>query len=299
MALIPYEKTAGDKDPPLTCSFGPIREMYCGDPRCDCLTGHLLVGGTPLAVDVGTGRLDFLDMQTSVLREPLLAELRELVADQGVLAMLRAHYVAVRRYGEEHNYEHEDWTKLEPGELVPWQALFPQEGVELLPILKEIRPPKEGEQVPDFTDEDIAFRLGLGDAYCVDPRCDCHRVLWTVVAMAKEDRDMVRQLGTVVYDFRRRQPAVQAAVTGVDPDQLLYTVLMALRSFPGVIDAHAERYRRLRQLLIPLIQRQRRENDAGKASLTREAGRNDPCPCGSGKKYKKCHGAKPPTAKVG
>ncbi|MDQ3222320.1 MAG: SEC-C metal-binding domain-containing protein [Gemmatimonadota bacterium] len=22
-----------------------------------------------------------------------------------------------------------------------------------------------------------------------------------------------------------------------------------------------------------------------------EAGRNDPCPCGSGKKYKKCHGA--------
>ncbi|HEY4525910.1 MAG TPA: SEC-C metal-binding domain-containing protein [Candidatus Paceibacterota bacterium] len=22
----------------------------------------------------------------------------------------------------------------------------------------------------------------------------------------------------------------------------------------------------------------------------KEAGRNDPCPCGSGKKYKKCHG---------
>jgi uncharacterized protein YecA (UPF0149 family) len=22
-----------------------------------------------------------------------------------------------------------------------------------------------------------------------------------------------------------------------------------------------------------------------------QAGRNDPCPCGSGKKYKKCHGA--------
>src|SRR2546428_11617245 len=31
-----------------------------------------------------------------------------------------------------------------------------------------------------------------------------------------------------------------------------------------------------------------------------KAGRNDPCPCGSGKKYKKCHGknpvAKPPPA---
>ena len=24
---------------------------------------------------------------------------------------------------------------------------------------------------------------------------------------------------------------------------------------------------------------------------TREVGRNDPCPCGSGQKFKKCHGA--------
>jgi hypothetical protein len=27
---------------------------------------------------------------------------------------------------------------------------------------------------------------------------------------------------------------------------------------------------------------------------TRAAGRNDPCPCGSGKKYKKCHGSSKP-----
>jgi hypothetical protein len=27
-------------------------------------------------------------------------------------------------------------------------------------------------------------------------------------------------------------------------------------------------------------------------STTQKAGRNDACPCGSGKKYKKCHGAK-------
>jgi preprotein translocase subunit SecA len=28
-------------------------------------------------------------------------------------------------------------------------------------------------------------------------------------------------------------------------------------------------------------------------------GRNDPCPCGSGKKYKKCHGAPVPVAAAG
>jgi len=26
-------------------------------------------------------------------------------------------------------------------------------------------------------------------------------------------------------------------------------------------------------------------------AVARKVGRNDPCPCGSGKKYKKCHGA--------
>jgi len=30
--------------------------------------------------------------------------------------------------------------------------------------------------------------------------------------------------------------------------------------------------------------------DAGGGAVP-EVGRNDPCPCGSGKKYKKCHGA--------
>jgi uncharacterized protein YecA (UPF0149 family) len=29
---------------------------------------------------------------------------------------------------------------------------------------------------------------------------------------------------------------------------------------------------------------------AGQQRATPKVGRNDPCPCGSGKKYKKCHG---------
>jgi preprotein translocase subunit SecA len=38
----------------------------------------------------------------------------------------------------------------------------------------------------------------------------------------------------------------------------------------------------------------RGEEPAAPATVHRQAdkvGRNDPCPCGSGKKYKKCHGA--------
>jgi uncharacterized protein YecA (UPF0149 family) len=30
-----------------------------------------------------------------------------------------------------------------------------------------------------------------------------------------------------------------------------------------------------------------------------QVGRNEPCPCGSGKKYKQCHGRKPPGWRAG
>jgi len=33
------------------------------------------------------------------------------------------------------------------------------------------------------------------------------------------------------------------------------------------------------------------ERERVPVSVEKEPGRNDPCPCGSGKKYKKCHGA--------
>ncbi|MBV8841955.1 MAG: SEC-C domain-containing protein [Bryobacterales bacterium] len=34
-----------------------------------------------------------------------------------------------------------------------------------------------------------------------------------------------------------------------------------------------------------------REPEPEKPPALPKVGRNDPCPCGSGKKYKKCHGA--------
>jgi len=33
--------------------------------------------------------------------------------------------------------------------------------------------------------------------------------------------------------------------------------------------------------------------------VEKKVGRNDPCPCGSGKKYKNCHGMQQPSAPVG
>jgi preprotein translocase subunit SecA len=39
------------------------------------------------------------------------------------------------------------------------------------------------------------------------------------------------------------------------------------------------------------MKREEEQNAQQKAAKKSKVGRNDPCPCGSGKKYKKCHGA--------
>ena len=35
----------------------------------------------------------------------------------------------------------------------------------------------------------------------------------------------------------------------------------------------------------------RAEAQVSRVAMSLKVGRNEPCPCGSGKKYKKCHGA--------
>ena len=54
----------------------------------------------------------------------------------------------------------------------------------------------------------------------------------------------------------------------------------------ALIEAHQEP----KEFTSSLIERTSTNSSEVKA-VKEEVGRNDPCPCGSGKKYKKCHGA--------
>lgn len=78
-----------------------------------------------------------------------------------------------------------------------------------------------------------------------------------------------------------------------DPDGLL---LFALEKLTGInaADARASKPRRKPRpepKLIPPPTRQ--PGGSGRSEVRRSVGRNEPCPCGSGKKFKKCCGLKP------
>jgi preprotein translocase subunit SecA len=60
--------------------------------------------------------------------------------------------------------------------------------------------------------------------------------------------------------------------------------------------AEEERRRREQEVIFAAASRSKAGEEAKHAQTVKVAaservGRNDPCPCGSGKKYKKCHGA--------
>ena len=158
-----------------------------------------------------------------------------------------------------------------------------------------------------------AGTYGLVESYCPDPDCDCRRVMINVV----EQQDPTRYLAAIGYGFDRD---AEHAGPILDPlnEQCPYAgALMRLVEdvalcAPGYVARLERHYERVREAAVdpghPAYERLRRatESDDGWISkrgmdeqerlaagpAPRSVGRNDPCPCGSGKKYKRCCGRK-------
>ena len=305
MALIPYRDVPSTqespKDPPLVIAGQTVEEFYCGDERCDCATGHVRLAGVVMTIDLGTTRVDFTDeQQATPPREILRATLRKAL-QEGAIDALRKHYGQTREYGKQQHFRYVDWTALKAGEVVPWMQIFRTEGVPMFPMA--VTPPKKTAEAPEAGEGEGAteaaaeggeqptqqFALGLADAYCVEPKCDCQRVVWTVMTAPMGDNQKAQTLGKVVYQFDTGQPSVVEVSKGVHPNQLFVLVHNLLKGRKELVPAYSQRYAFLRSQLTPILAHQRLQRTQAKTQQT--AGRNDPCPCGSGKKFKKCHGA--------
>jgi hypothetical protein len=132
--------------------------------------------------------------------------------------------------------------------------------------------------------------IGLQDAYCIEPKCDCKRVVWTVVAPSADGK-RVQKIGVVNYSLPKKEPAVLEASTGVEPNSLFVLVANLLSSQPQLQTMYENRYRFMREQVTPLWPPSGSCAARRRTGPVAAVGRNDACPCGSGKKYKKCHGA--------
>lgn len=151
-------------------------------------------------------------------------------------------------------------------------------------------------------DEVVTFTGGLGftfqgepwaavDSYCVNPECDCTSALLVLVPVAGRGPDTGKP-GTCVdgfysYDSKSFQVETELAA-GPGSGELI----AALRAGHPNLEAElAEHHRRLRILFRAELTRRIAAAHPGTIRKEPSVGRNAPCPCGSGKKFKRCCGA--------
>ena len=88
-----------------------------------------------------------------------------------------------------------------------------------------------------------------------------------------------------------KAPPVASALRPATPDAAPREISISTRQPSTTIDALEKEFQRKKQRELEAASRS--GGDASQPTQRRtgeKVGRNDPCPCGSGKKYKKCHG---------
>lgn len=121
---------------------------------------------------------------------------------------------------------------------------------------------------------------------------------WELEGTVKELADRF-EMDTVLFtgflDGINTSLAESLNIEGLEEDTPVKLTILPERLYFNMLDAKADWLYNLPQWDGILTKERRREiyqeYRASKMAVSNKVGRNDPCPCGSGKKYKKCCGA--------
>jgi len=112
------------------------------------------------------------------------------------------------------------------------------------------------------------------DNYCVNPLCECSEVILNFEMQGDKDQS---SYGGIVYDYKldtvketdlNNEKTQEMIVALLSPDKKIFY----------------KRHQELKKEVKPSIIKKLCKNRIPRIKI----GRNEPCPCGSGKKYKKC-----------
>ena len=157
-----------------------------------------------------------------------------------------------------------EW-KSDMGRLVGWHEVFPDSRQDMYLI-------------------DGSVSLAL-DHYCINPTCTCREVRVALLAPGRSRR--WTQFGDILFDLEslsatRLEPSTSSKAP------LVSAVCRALEKRYDVNEHFSGRLDRLKEVGHVLKSAAAALSTPVTAPSLAKMGRNDPCPCGSGKKYKKC-----------
>jgi len=124
------------------------------------------------------------------------------------------------------------------------------------------------------------------DHYCVGGDCRCTGVVVCLIPLNGETKD-VKPACALKVNYLRQQ--WEDDDTGRPPEGLAHDLAAALEAqHPDILQCLRQRHERLRLLYRASRAALWFNPERLPARSATKPGRNDPCPCGSGKKYKKC-----------
>ena len=211
-----------------------------------------------------------LDSGKASVRDDAPIEEQDLVFFDWLIRQLKGDFFEVikRRWRmakkvDRDRWRNGDWSWWEPGLVVGWDEVFPDD--------------------PDFVFEKSGTRYWARDFYCINPGCSCKDI---TVSFAEFDKDGNPQdLGAVCIDLKKyRIEEIQEIGTSAET---LSQVWHKFQKEPGVKKTLKVRQNEMK-IIGKEIAKLSINNKSQVLKPASKVGRNDPCPCGSGKKYKKC-----------
>ncbi len=122
----------------------------------------------------------------------------------------------------------------------------------------------------------------IDDQYCVKPKCDCADAAIHFIPKQPSDE-------TIATRYNYASGTLKNVSEGLGVSAVAKELLASLKvAIPNLREILANRHATLRRIYQNSLQRRK---TAPSFLVEKTPGRNDPCPCGSGKKYKKCCGA--------
>ncbi|HSO84675.1 SEC-C metal-binding domain-containing protein [Thiocapsa sp.] len=273
----------------FTCSSGDhadeqyeLRLSVCPNPVCRCgsisiqmtsdaSTDHgVSLPPATFLIDVMNGCLDTTGDKTMQAEQALGELFVDRLSDED-WASLRGIFFSVKRFLTE-NAADEDLDVYFPVSEIDRDSLMVD--------FHQILPYAETKLV-----EACDKRFALMEHYCVKPGCSCSDVFVTLM-----NADVVSEVPSaddepvLVIDYKSRSWRVERL--GRENAVLLEHLGTRLSTEDDARHFQA-RHDRLRSLYL-LYKQRHRPGSSARVRDARKVGRNDPCPCGSGKKYKKC-----------
>ena len=234
------------------------RDLFLSEVHGELLDG---VPTLQVKVDIDTGKLVAEENQTiGVSEAELIKRIDHEVKKRNLLAIFQNRWRVTKDENLE-AYKEKDWSWWEPGRMVSWREVFPNSFDCLI-----------------TKDEKIIF---FDDQYCVAPDCNCKEV--SLIFLEAEDR-VVNTLGILSVDI------VKWKIENSEPEKLTHRELRVLlkefkEKYPYIKNELFNRRQRIRKAMAEVLM----PGPVLQSPFTqKKIGRNDPCPCGSGKKYKKC-----------